>query len=78
MTCVETSEDRLQAALLSTPLGELHSGRVRYAAAMYFYQQRRITEQVLEIYRECLKDDWADAKSRLMRWEPGCELPSIE
>jgi hypothetical protein len=61
---VENTEDELQAGLLATPVGLRGSGRVRYAAAMYFYQRRMISEDILEVYRACSKNDLIDPKSQ--------------
>ncbi len=44
--------------------GFANSGRVRYAAAMYFYQRRMISEDILEVYRACSKNDLIDPKSQ--------------
>ena len=54
----------MQAGLLATPVGLCGSGRVRYAAAMYFYQRRMISEDALEAYRACSKNDLLDPKSQ--------------
>lgn len=42
-----------QLSLLRTPIGETGSGSKRYAAAMYFFNQNKITAELLEIYRRC-------------------------
>ena len=64
MITIENAEDELQAGLLATPVGLCGSGRVRYAAAMYFYQRRMISEDALEAYRACSKNDLLDPKSQ--------------
>lgn len=54
------AEDRRQAALLEAPFDEDMSGRIRYAAAMYFYQRGMISEACLEVYRICARLDHED------------------
>lgn len=53
-------QDREEFMNLHAPLGEPGSGRVRYAAAMYFHGQGQMTDEHLEAYRICAKDDRAD------------------
>jgi hypothetical protein len=57
MITPSSPEDNVQLALLNTPGGTKASGLVRYAAAMYFFQRGKISEQDLEIYRSLAKDD---------------------
>ncbi len=64
MISIENTEDELQAGLLATPVGLRDSGRVRYAAAMYFYQRRMISGDILEVYRACSKNDLIDPKNQ--------------
>ncbi|HRX35028.1 MAG TPA: hypothetical protein P5337_01400 [Aestuariivirga sp.] len=52
-----TTEDRQQWQLLHAPLGERHSGRVRYAAAMHLYNRGIIDDALLEEFRICAKCD---------------------
>ena len=52
-----SAEDRRQWQLLHTPLGERHSGRVRYAAAMHLYNRGIIDSELLEGFRVCAKRD---------------------
>jgi hypothetical protein len=54
------AEDCRQVALLETPFEEDMSGRIRYAAAMYFYQRGMISEACLEVYRTCARLDHED------------------
>ena len=54
------AEDARQGAFLNLPVGQKGSGGARYAAAMYFYQQGKMSAEVLEIYRRCCKDDAED------------------
>ena len=56
-------EEAWQRSLLRTAPGREGSGRIRYAAAMYFYQQGQLTAELLEIYRRCCKDDHEDPVS---------------
>lgn len=53
MISIVTDEDERQYAMLTSPPGPPFSGRVRYAAAMYFYMRRMIGDDVLEVYRIC-------------------------
>jgi hypothetical protein len=53
-------EERRELANLHAPMGEPGSGRVRYAAAMYFHARGALTASELENYRICAKDDRAD------------------
>jgi hypothetical protein len=46
--------------LIATPLGEEWSGRARYAAAMFFYQQGELSSDVLEVYRISARLDHQD------------------
>jgi hypothetical protein len=62
-----TPEDRAQLALLATPPDEAMSGRIRYAAAMYFYQRGMISEECLEVYRICSRLDREDPVPFLTR-----------
>lgn len=52
--------DRQEFENLHTPLGVVGSGRVRYAAAMHFFEQGLMSDRELEAYRVCAKDDNAD------------------
>jgi len=45
--------------LLTKP-GQEGSGRVRYAAAMYFCQAGQLDQKTLEIYRSLINEDGAD------------------
>ena len=66
---MSNEEDKKQFDLLHAPIGEKASGRVRYAAAMYFFQRRMLSDEVLEIYRICSKQDNEDPKDRLSTLE---------
>ena len=46
-----------QWALVNTPLGEMWSGRTRYAAAMYFFKRGEMNAETLEVYRICARLD---------------------
>ncbi|MBI2718093.1 MAG: hypothetical protein HY245_03270 [Rhizobiales bacterium] len=54
---IETAEDRRQWQYLNAPVGELQSGRVRYAAAMYFYTRGLLDADTLEAFRIAAKRD---------------------
>lgn len=62
---LSNEEGRKQLDLLHAPIGEKNSGRVRYAAAMYFFQQKSLSDETLEIYRVCSKLDNEDPRERL-------------
>ena len=51
MITLETDEDRHQASLFVTAPGPEGSGRIRYAAAMYFFQRGMLSEAALELFR---------------------------
>jgi Dimethlysulfonioproprionate lyase len=53
------------AYLLSSPLGEPGSGRVRYGAAMALYQAGRICAAALEVYRIAAAHDGCDPRPML-------------
>jgi hypothetical protein len=59
----DADEDAEQWALVNTPLGELWSGRTRYAAAMYFHKKGEMTAEALEAYRICSRLDHQDPLS---------------
>jgi len=52
-----------QWELINTPLGELWSGRTRYAAAMYFYKRGELSPEALEVNRLCSRLDSQDPLS---------------
>tara|TARA_R110002126_G_scaffold176641_1_gene325384 strand:- start:76650 stop:76874 length:225 start_codon:yes stop_codon:yes gene_type:complete len=56
----ETHEDEAQKRLLNTPPGPARSGIERYSAAMHFYQNGKLSAELLEIYRICCKLDHED------------------
>ncbi|RWM06071.1 MAG: hypothetical protein E5X80_21865 [Mesorhizobium sp.] len=49
-----------QWELVNTPLGEMWSGRTRYAAAMYFFKRGEMNAETLEVYRICARLDHED------------------
>ena len=55
-----TLNDNLNLSLLKTPIGKKNSGYKRYAAAMHFFNNGLISENLLEIYRSCCKFDKQD------------------
>lgn len=71
-------EDVRQLGLLATARGEPQSGRVRYAAAMYFYQRGMLSEASLEVYRTCSVFDHEDPRPVLARCGLSSEVASIE
>lgn len=74
-TTLETAEVQRQKRFLSTSVGVPGSGGMRYAAAMYFYMQKSMPSDMLEIYRCCSKFDHEDPID-LARYM-GVELPPI-
>lgn len=62
-------------ALLHEPVGANGSGAVRYAAAMYFYNQKSMPADMLEIYRACSKFDREDPID--MARHKGVDVPSV-
>lgn len=71
-----TETDR-QHTLLTAALGIPGSGMARYAAAMYFYNQKLISAEMLEIYRRCSKDDREDPID-LARFEGVASIPAAD
>lgn len=57
MIAILTPEDRIQFEQLHSSSIAFGSGKMRYAAAMYFYQKAALSDVVLEIYRGLAKDD---------------------
>nr|WP_317056082.1 hypothetical protein [Roseovarius sp. W115]MDV2929676.1 hypothetical protein [Roseovarius sp. W115] len=49
-----------QKNLLESPVGQRGSGAARYGAAMFFYQEKMMSAELLEIYRRCCKFDHED------------------
>jgi hypothetical protein len=64
-----TKEDHDELRNLHCPLGQEGSGRVRYAAAMYFHGRGLMSDGHLEAYRICAKDDAANPRM-LMNGKP--------
>ena len=56
-----TNDDGNYWQLIATPAGVDQSGRIRYAAAMHFYQSGQMSAEVLEFYRICSRLDHEDA-----------------
>ncbi len=67
MIAITSDEDDRQLALLTAPTDVPGSGRVRYAAAMYFYQRGMIGAATLEVYRTCSPLDREDPRVTLNR-----------
>lgn len=64
-------EEILNWRLILTPAGLAWSGRARYAAAMYFHQRDRMSDEVLEIYRICSRLDDEDPLEALRAYHLG-------
>lgn len=73
MTCITEFES--QRAYLGAAVGLPGSGAVRYAAAMYFYNEDKMPPAMLEIYRRCSKFD-AEDPVNLARFE-GIKVPPV-
>ncbi len=57
MIVILTREDREQFERLRSLSIDAGAGKMRYAAAMYFYQRGTLSDTTLEIYRSLAKDD---------------------
>jgi hypothetical protein len=75
MVELEADEFALQKTLLFAQVGVPGSGAVRYAAAMYFYNQNKLSVEMLEIYRRCCKFDLEDPID-LAKFEEISSIPS--
>ena len=73
-----SEEDRHQLGLLGTPFEEPMSGRVRYGAAMYFYQRGMISAECLEVYRICSRLDHEDPEPFLARLGLATEIETLK
>ncbi len=60
-----TAEDDIQLAFLRLSPGEKDGGRARYAAAMHFNRNHRLSHAALEIFRILAKEDGADPRDLL-------------
>lgn len=69
------SEAKVQSQFLLTTVGTPGSGAIRYAAAMYFFQNGQLSAEMLEIYRSCSKFDAEDPLD-LARYE-GVSIPEL-
>ena len=78
MIRIEHDEDRRQRAFLDMAPGEPGSGRVRYAAAMHFFQRGMLSRRALEIYRIAAKLDHEDPREALARQGHAIELTGGE
>ena len=66
-------ETRQNWTLIRTPPGTEWSGRTRYAAAMFFFQNGEMSAEVLEVYRICSRLDGEDPLDVLRRWKIGAD-----
>lgn len=73
-----SEEDRHQLELLGAPFETPMSGRVRYAAAMYFYQRGMISAECLEVYRICARIDHEDPEPFLARLGLAKEIEALK
>ncbi len=75
---VASTEDDLRAlARLCTPPGHPGSGRVRYAAAMYFNRAGQLSDAALEVYRIISPYDGEDPAGLLRSRGLGAEIPTM-
>jgi hypothetical protein len=74
---LETDEDRHQANLLMTAPGPEGSGRIRYAAAMYFFQRGMLSEAALELFRISSAIDHEDPLVSIKLHKLDFEIPRI-
>ena len=72
----DVEADRVQLALLNAPPGGEGSGRVRYAAAMYFRMRGLLSEEALEIYRTLARLDHEDPAPLLRKLGVAGFLPN--
>ncbi len=68
-------EAEAQRQFLATTVGTPSSGATRYAAAMYFFKNGKLSAEMLEIYRRCSKFDTEDPLD-LARYE-GVSIPEF-
>jgi hypothetical protein len=73
-----TPEDRRQLQLLLSSVGIEGTGRDRYAAAMYFWQRRKLGDKALEIFRALAKDDDTDPAQVLQHAGLAEELKTLQ
>lgn len=59
----DPAEEAENWQLVLSPLGEVWSGRARYAAAMYFYKRGDMNAETLEVYRVSSRLDKQDPLS---------------
>lgn len=71
-------EDQLQLQLLLGAVGAEGSGKDRYAAAMYFWQRKRLGDRALEIFRALAKDDVTDPIAVLQHARLASELQTLQ
>ena len=77
MITLETDEDRHQASLLMTAPGPEGSGRIRYAAAMYFFQRGMLSDVALELFRISSAIDHEDPLLSIKLHKLDSEIPRI-
>ena len=78
MVGTSTAENIRQMAMLGIAPGEPMGGRVRYAAAMHFYQKGLISEECLEVYRMCCVCDEEDPSKFLARLGLAGEVDALK
>lgn len=59
--------------MIKLPVGAEWSGRARYAAAVFFYQQGLMNAETLEVYRICSRLDAEDPAAVLRRYKIGVD-----
>lgn len=76
MIVAETPDDHRALIELCAPLGVPGSGRLRYAAAMYFNRAGKMSDQALEVFRICSPIDHEDPAHLLHDLGLSAEIPS--
>ncbi len=71
----EPPEDLRARAHLHAALGQPGSGRLRYASAMHFHGQGKLSDAVLEVYRICSAQDGEDPAGLLAARGLRLDLP---
>ena len=74
MIAISTIEDRIQYEQLRSLSVSFGAGKMRYAAAMYFYQKAALSDVVLEIYRTVAKDDHTNPLKLLSKLDKQNEI----
>lgn len=77
MISAPTPDEQRALVQLCTPAGQPGSGRLRYAAAMYFNRAGQLSDDALEVYRICSPLDHEDPAGLLRMRGLAAEVPSM-